>query len=323
MQATLSTKKGVASGGRSSSSRSSRSDFGTVKADDCETSFRAVQDIAPFVEAVADVIGKSRESVVVYDPYYCKGSVSAHWKKLGFKNFVNRDADFYAQARSKETPRHDVLVTNPPYSGDHIRRLLDFATKPPLNKQPRSNHKLHQAGSSGDEIDGKEVPTFTPFAILIPTHVLAQNWVGDLLQRRGLPPMAYVAPSQQRYSFTCSPTNEVSPLETMWFIGGFGNGSATQRRIEAAYSTNGQMTVQSGGRLSLHFKDLPRRIRKVHRYSIAREKKRKPKKERRKAQQGPGVPVKRHASLDAAFPNSKKRSSRPCATKRNPKPSIQ
>ena len=207
MQATLSTKKGVASGGRSSSSRSSRSDFGTVKADDCETSFRAVQDIAPFVEAVADVIGKSRESVVVYDPYYCKGSVSAHWKKLGFKNFVNRDADFYAQARSKETPRHDVLVTNPPYSGDHIRRLLDFATKPPLNKQPRSNHKLHQAGSSGDEIDGKEVPTFTPFAILIPTHVLAQNWVGDLLQRRGLPPMAYVAPSQQRYSFTCSPTN--------------------------------------------------------------------------------------------------------------------
>eukprot|EP00750_Incisomonas_marina_P019328 INCI3290.2.p1 GENE.INCI3290.2~~INCI3290.2.p1 ORF type:complete len:302 (-),score=35.29 INCI3290.2:116-1021(-) len=243
MQATLSTKKGVASGGRSSSSRSSRSDFGTVKADDCETSFRAVQDIAPFVEAVADVIGKSRESVVVYDPYYCKGSVSAHWKKLGFKNFVNRDADFYAQARSKETPRHDVLVTNPPYSGDHIRRLLDFATKPPLNKQPRSNHKLHQAGSSGDEIDGKEVPTFTPFAILIPTHVLAQNWVGDLLQRRGLPPMAYVAPSQQRYSFTCSPTNEVSPLETMWFIGGFGNGSATQRRIEAAYSTNGQMTV--------------------------------------------------------------------------------
>ena len=241
MQATPSMKKGIAPARSSScrrsssslhgcsSSRSSKSGFGSVKADDCETSFRAVQDIAPFVEAVAEVIGKSRESVVVYDPYYCKGAVSAHWKKLGFKNFVNRDVDFYAQARCRETPTHDVLVTNPPYSGDHIRRLLDFATKPsrsehPVSKNRNPGHHFH--GSSGSSssssssssskrssssccsgiVDGKVVPVFTPFAILIPTHVLAQKWVGDLLQRRGLPALAYVAPSQQRYTFTCSPT---------------------------------------------------------------------------------------------------------------------
>lgn len=38
----------------------------------------------------------------------------------------NKNEDFYAAISQKSTPEYDVLLTNPPYSGDHWDRLLDF-----------------------------------------------------------------------------------------------------------------------------------------------------------------------------------------------------
>lgn len=38
----------------------------------------------------------------------------------------NKNEDFYAAISQKTTPEYDVLLTNPPYSGDHWDRLLDF-----------------------------------------------------------------------------------------------------------------------------------------------------------------------------------------------------
>ena len=38
----------------------------------------------------------------------------------------NRNEDFYAAISQKTTPEYDVLLTNPPYSGDHWDRLLEF-----------------------------------------------------------------------------------------------------------------------------------------------------------------------------------------------------
>lgn len=37
-------------------------------------------------------------------------------KALGFNNVYNKCEDFY----SVETPDFDVLLTNPPYSGEHV-----------------------------------------------------------------------------------------------------------------------------------------------------------------------------------------------------------
>lgn len=34
--------------------------------------------------------------------------------------------DFYARLAASDLPPHDVLVTNPPYSGTHVQRLLTF-----------------------------------------------------------------------------------------------------------------------------------------------------------------------------------------------------
>jgi hypothetical protein len=49
--------------------------------------------------------------------------------KLGFQSVYNRPEDFYAKIEAGTVPSFDVLVTNPPYSGDHMRKLLQFATQ--------------------------------------------------------------------------------------------------------------------------------------------------------------------------------------------------
>ena len=45
---------------------------------------------------------------------------------LGCRNVINQNRDFYADVAADAVPPHDLLVTNPPYSGDHKQRLLDF-----------------------------------------------------------------------------------------------------------------------------------------------------------------------------------------------------
>jgi hypothetical protein len=39
----------------------------------------------------------------------------------------NKNEDFYAVRRAKACPEYDVLVTNPPFSADHIDRIFKFA----------------------------------------------------------------------------------------------------------------------------------------------------------------------------------------------------
>ena len=38
-----------------------------------------------------------------------------------------RKEDFYAVIAAKQTPEFDVLVTNPPYSGDNVDKLMNFS----------------------------------------------------------------------------------------------------------------------------------------------------------------------------------------------------
>ena len=49
-----------------------------------------------------------------------------HLARLGFESVYNEDEDFYAVAASGRCPDHDVVLTNPPYSGDHFRKILRF-----------------------------------------------------------------------------------------------------------------------------------------------------------------------------------------------------
>ena len=139
--------------------------------DHCESPPEAYGDVAGVLDLVAAALGKSRRTLAIYDPYYCAGAVKAHLGALGFENVRNDRADFYETLRRHALPPHDVVVTNPPYSGDHVHRLLDFC-------------RTHDR----------------PYLLLMPNYVAAKP---DFLARvsgNERPPPVYVCP-RKRYCY--------------------------------------------------------------------------------------------------------------------------
>eukprot|EP00435_Cladocopium_sp_Y103_P016295 s3229_g4.t1 len=70
----------------------------------------------------------------IWDPYFCKGTMVKHLADLGFHSVRNVNEDFY-KVQQTGIPDHHVLLTNPPYSADHLERCLTFcveSTKPCL-----------------------------------------------------------------------------------------------------------------------------------------------------------------------------------------------
>lgn len=97
--------------------------------DHCETAPQAYEDIAQLLHLVAASLGKASSELRIYDPYFCNGAVARHLNALGFPHVYNRNEDFYAVQDAGSVPAHDVVVTNPPYSGTHPQRLLSFLTR--------------------------------------------------------------------------------------------------------------------------------------------------------------------------------------------------
>ena len=95
--------------------------------DHCETSPLAYRHIAPILQLVAAALNKPPASLRIWDPYFCAGSVQRHLKAVGFPLVHNVNEDFYRVVASGALPEHDVLVTNPPYTADHVERFLRFA----------------------------------------------------------------------------------------------------------------------------------------------------------------------------------------------------
>jgi len=100
--------------------------FPTTEDDHCETSPEAYNDINIILEYLAKKIGKSKSELQLYDPYYCAGTTIKHLNNLGFFKVYNKCEDFYSKIASKNIPDHDVLITNPPYSDDHVEKLFEF-----------------------------------------------------------------------------------------------------------------------------------------------------------------------------------------------------
>lgn len=102
--------------------------------DHCETPAEAFRDIAVFLSH----IGVPKEKFRIYDPYYCDGAVIEHLQSLGFPNVYNKKEDCYQRwsCHGDPLPPFDVLVTNPPYSENHIEKLLRFATSRSFGDRP-------------------------------------------------------------------------------------------------------------------------------------------------------------------------------------------
>ena len=52
-----------------------------------------------------------------------------NFTELGFPNVINENKDFYEVVAKNEVPEHDVFVTNPPYSEEHVEKCVTFAAK--------------------------------------------------------------------------------------------------------------------------------------------------------------------------------------------------
>lgn len=103
--------------------------YKVVNDDHCETPLEAYKDIDDIIATYAVSIGKQRSDVSIYDPYYCEGSMVERLHTLGYRDIYNKKEDFYEMISLDRIPPYDVLVTNPPYSMDHMEQLLRFVMK--------------------------------------------------------------------------------------------------------------------------------------------------------------------------------------------------
>jgi hypothetical protein len=72
--------------------------------DHFETPAVAYQDLKPALIVLAKHLGKSPADLVIYDPYWCQGSMVELLKDQGFPNVINRNRDFYADIAKKVIP---------------------------------------------------------------------------------------------------------------------------------------------------------------------------------------------------------------------------
>jgi len=106
--------------------------------DHCESPLQAYKDIAPLLESYTRWIRKrSNSELSIYDPYFCNGRVARHLESLGFPGVYNRKEDCYKVWRDPSIyPSYDIFMTNPPYSCDHIEKLMKHVTSKQNEKKP-------------------------------------------------------------------------------------------------------------------------------------------------------------------------------------------
>jgi hypothetical protein len=176
--------------------------FAALEEDMCETSAKAFADAAALLRCIAATLGKTPETLRIWDPYYCAGAVVRHLGELGFPQVHNRNEDFYAVIASGQLPPHDVFLTNPAYSGDHIERLLRFC-------------------NSG---------TAKPFLLLMPNYVYMKPYYSTLLGGKKV--WALCPPRGIRYEYESpkgvekaaggskrnAKTRRTAPFASFWYV---------------------------------------------------------------------------------------------------------
>ena len=101
----------------------------SAEADHAETPLQAYADIASVLRIVAENLGKDARDLKIYDPYFCAGTMKEHMRAVGFPCVYNRKEDFYQVVKNGAVPEHDVVVTNPPYSLDHVQRIIRWLVR--------------------------------------------------------------------------------------------------------------------------------------------------------------------------------------------------
>eukprot|EP00405_Crypthecodinium_cohnii_P011904 CAMPEP_0206438100 /NCGR_PEP_ID=MMETSP0324_2-20121206/11418_1 /ASSEMBLY_ACC=CAM_ASM_000836 /TAXON_ID=2866 /ORGANISM="Crypthecodinium cohnii, Strain Seligo" /LENGTH=546 /DNA_ID=CAMNT_0053905473 /DNA_START=40 /DNA_END=1678 /DNA_ORIENTATION=+ len=217
--------------------------------DHFETPREAFEDIATVLRGFGKLRGKSdgisgdaaAAELQVYDPYFCTGRTAFLLGELGFPKVINRRRDFYADIENRKIPKFDVLVTNPPYSGDHKKRLFDWL----LDVQ--------------EEAIRKKTPK--PFCLLLPSWTVGKAVFQKFL--KGLATLQGVDTSEDDETpldmqlgifYLCRRSRRGNPLKYtfdhvrgigkadcpffgLWICGGFGDAAATRKVMKNAAKT--------------------------------------------------------------------------------------
>lgn len=164
--------------------------FAVDEDDHCETPGEAYDDITEALNWLADDCGKPSSELQIYDPYYCDGAVVRNLARRGFPRVYNKNEDFYAAVESGKTPEYDALVTNPPYSEDHIERILRFC-----------------------------VASRKPWFLLVPNYVYVNSYYPKVTA--GTKPFYFVPTSRYWYTAPRGARGEramkTSPFLSLWY----------------------------------------------------------------------------------------------------------
>ena len=188
--------------------------------DHFETPARAYDDIYPLLEYILAKKQKSKQSkkkkkqgssneATIYDPYYCAGRAAALLSELFQRHHNNskqisstsiriqhEKRDFYNDIQQNTVPKHDILVTNPPYSTNHKERCLEFAV-----------NQLKQYGR--------------PFFLLMPNYIASKEYFRTIVLGNGKRVQTfYITPSSTyEYDHPEGTGHETSPFASVWFCG--------------------------------------------------------------------------------------------------------
>jgi hypothetical protein len=205
--------------------------------DHCESPIEAYRDIVPLITSIGmQLYSQPRcNETSIYDPYYCDGAVIRHFAALGFPNVYNRKEDCYVAwaaflKKSNESSNiistMDVLVTNPPYSGNHIEQLIQFVTSDAIVR----SHK--------------------PWFLLLPQWVHKKDYYIQATTAHPVHPIQpfYLLP-HKRYVYQPPPNfrtrrhsdvhKKSSPFVSMWYCWG---GTAAQNAALMHYSASRSRT---------------------------------------------------------------------------------
>ena len=180
--------------------------YPTDSNDHCETPEQAYRDVVSILKRISKKIAKVKKSkkLKIYDPYYCNGGVIDKLSLLGYPKVHNEKVDCYSVWESGNLPDFDVLVTNPPYSGDHIEKLIKFLSSKKFGNKP--------------------------WMLLCPEFVHKKDYYTELMTKKKRP--LYIVPNKRyiylpprgfREKKASATHKKSSPFTSYWYIWGGSN----------------------------------------------------------------------------------------------------
>eukprot|EP00669_Euglena_mutabilis_P000479 TRINITY_DN10705_c0_g1_i1.p1 TRINITY_DN10705_c0_g1~~TRINITY_DN10705_c0_g1_i1.p1 ORF type:complete len:321 (+),score=44.23 TRINITY_DN10705_c0_g1_i1:45-965(+) len=157
--------------------------------DHFETCATAFQDIVRLLKKYAKLTGCTKSTLRIYDPYYCAGASKTHLNDLGFASVIHEPRDFYGDIAAGTVPEFDVLLTNPPFSGDHKERVLKFCCE-----------------------------RATAWALLLPGYVATKSYYSAAIGTTQQRPFYLVPKTRYDFAHPEGTGKPSSPFHSFWYL---------------------------------------------------------------------------------------------------------